>query len=106
MKIGDVRIGQDVFYINRDDFQVVSFIVKGIMQGYDEDEWQVCSELKSSSKCCLDVDECYASFQEASLALDQYCTKEINDWLDHKKSIDLKIKRLQAIKDMILERCR
>ena len=39
MKIGDVRIGQDVFYINRDALPVVSFIVKGIMQGYDEDEW-------------------------------------------------------------------
>ena len=106
MKIKDVRIGQDVFYINRDDFQVVSFIVKGIMQGYDEDEWQVCSELKSSSRCCLDVDECYASFQEAALVLDRCCSEEIQECLNQKKSIDLKIKRLQTIKDMILERCR
>ena len=106
MKVEDARIGQEVFYLDHDAYEVKTFVVKGIMQGYDQDEWRVCSELTSSSKCCLNVDECYASFPEATLALDQHCSEEIQEWLNQKKSIDLKIKRLQTVKDMILERCR
>ena len=80
IKIEDIRIGQDVFYLDHDNLQVASFVVKGIKQGYDEDDYLICSELRPNSSCCDNIEKFYMTFPEAALALDEYCTKEIKKW--------------------------
>ena len=106
MKIEDVRIGQEVYWVAEDDFKVKSFIVKGIRQGYKENTWDICSKLDYSTAEYLDSEKCYCSFPEAMLVLDVYCTNRINQLNSQKESIDEKIKQIQMIKYEILERCR
>lgn len=106
IKVEDIRIGQDVFYLDHDAYEVKTFVVKGIMQGYDQDEWHLCSKLFPRDTECLNIKKCYVSIAEAVYALDIYCTQEIEACEKNKNAIDLKVKKLRAIKDEILERCR